>query len=129
MGTFLKRFRHLGSLLTLLMVFSARLVMAQGTSGTISGRITDKETQAPIAGVTVQATTASGRVVGSATTDADGNYRISVPAGSYSVVVAMVGYQTERSSVRVVSGESSIAGLALTTEAFLLNPVVVSASR
>ena len=129
MGELFKRMRTWGSLVALLTLFGARVLSAQ-TAGTISGRITDKETQSGISGVTVQAVTASGRVVGSAQTDAEGQYHISVPAGTYSLVVEMVGYQTMRvPSVRVVSGETSMNGMSLTTEAFLLNPVVVSASK
>lgn len=102
----------------------------QGATGTITGRITDKETQSPVAGVTVEAVTA-GRAVASASTDADGEYRlINVPAGSYSVVITMIGYETMRiENVRVVAGQGSMAGAALTSQAFLLNPLVVSASK
>lgn len=124
------RIRVYGCLLAVLtLLFSVGSAQAQ-SAGTITGRITDKETQAPIAGVTVEAVTASGRSAASAVTDADGQYRLSVPAGSYSIVISMVGYQTSRlPAVRVTAGESSLAGAALTTEAFLLNPVVVSASK
>lgn len=126
------RIRFYACLLAVLaLVASAGAAGAQTPTGTITGRITDKESQAPIAGVTVQAVSPSGRAVASAVTDADGQFRLAnVPAGSHSLIVTMVGYQTARaSSVRVLAGENSIAGMALTTEAFLLNPVVVSASK
>ncbi|HUP88264.1 MAG TPA: TonB-dependent receptor [Longimicrobiales bacterium] len=129
MGDVFKRFR--GSFLLALMALVCASAANAQTSGSITGRITNKETQTPVAGATVQATTATGRVVASAVTDADGQYRLAnVPAGTYSVVVSMVGFQTNRStSVRVVAGEPSMTGVSLETEAFLLNPVVVSASR
>lgn len=126
------RIRFYGCLMAVLaLLMSAANVSAQQSgTGTITGRITDKENSAPVAGVTVQAVTAAGRSAGSAVTDADGQFRITVPPGTYSLLVHMVGYQTYRSSdVRVVAGESSMVGAALTSEAFLLNPVVVTASK
>src|SRR5215216_784683 len=68
----------------------------QPATGTITGRITDKETQAGVAGATVEALTGTGRAAASAVTDADGQYRLTVPPGSYAIVVTMVGYETQR---------------------------------
>lgn len=126
------RIRFYGCLLAVLaLLVSAGAASAQNTTGTITGRITDKETQAPVSGATVQAVSGSGRAVASAVTDADGQFRLTnVPAGAHSLIVTMVGYETARvPSVRVIAGENSIAALSLSTEAFLLNPVVVSASK
>lgn len=126
------RIRFYGCLLAVLtLVLSAVPASAQqSATGTITGRITDKGTQSPIAGAVVQAMSA-GRAASSAITDADGQYRMAnVPAGTYSVVVNMVGYEVANiGNVRVLAGENSIAGVALTTAAFVLNPVVVSASK
>jgi outer membrane receptor for ferrienterochelin and colicins len=108
-------------------VLSAQVV----TTGTISGRLTDAETQTGISGATVQVVTAGNRSVGSAVTDAQGQFRIgNVPAGTYSLQFNMVGYDTDRTeNVRVVAGETTIAGASLKTMAFQLNPLVVSASK
>ena len=111
------------------------LVCAVGVSaqqpGTITGRLTDAETQTGISGATVQVVTAGNRSVGNAVTDAQGEFRIAnVPAGSYALLFNMVGYETGRvEGVRVVAGETTIAGAALRTMAFQLNPLVVSASK
>ena len=126
------RIRFHGCLLAILtLVFSVGTASAQQpAAGTISGRITDKETQAPVSGATIEAVTATGRAVASAVTDADGEFRLSAPAGNYAIIVTMLGYQTYRTeNVRVVSGESSLVSAALTSEAFQLNPIVVSASK
>lgn len=127
------RIRFYGCLLALLTLFmSAGAASAQqSATGAITGRITDKATQAPIAGATVEAVTAMGRTVASVVTNANGEYRLrNLAPGNYAVVIAMVGYQTARAAnVRVVAGQTSMAGTALTPGAFLLNPVVVTASR
>ena len=103
----------------------------QAANGTITGRVVDKETQSPVAGATVEAVTGTGRTVASASTGADGEYRLAnLPAGSYSVIITMVGFETERiADVRVIAGETSLAGASLTSSAFLLNPLIVSASK
>jgi outer membrane receptor for ferrienterochelin and colicins len=125
------RIRFHGCLLAILtLVFSVGTASAQQPAGTISGRITDKENQAGVAGATVQVVTATGTAVASAVTDADGEFRLSAPAGTYSLVVSMLGYESERiANVRVVSGESSLVSAALTSQAVVLDPMVVSASK
>ena len=123
------RFRS-GLLALLALVACAGSLSAQ-TTGTITGRLTDAETQTGISGATVQVVTAGNRSVGSAVTDAEGQFRIAnVPAGSYALLFTMVGYEDRRvESVRVVAGETTIAGAALQTMAFQLNPLVISASK
>ena len=123
------RFRT-GLLAMLMLVWCAGVLAAQET-GTITGRVTDVETQAGINGATVQVVTAGNRSVGSAVTDADGQFRIgNVPVGTYSLLFMMVGYEDDRvPNVRVVAGETTIAGGMLRTMAFQLNPLVITASK
>jgi outer membrane receptor for ferrienterochelin and colicins len=122
------RFRT-GLLAVVMLVAGTATLSAQ--TGTITGRVTDAETQTGITGATVQVVTAGNRSVGSAVTDAEGQFRIgNVPSGSYALLVIMIGYETDRiDNVRVVSGETTIAGASLQTMAFQLNPLVVSASK
>jgi iron complex outermembrane receptor protein len=123
------RFRN-GLLALLALVACAGALSAQET-GTITGRLTDAETQAGISGATVQVVTTANRSVGSAVTDAEGSFRIgNVPAGTYTLRFDMVGYEAgEVENVRVIGGETTIAGAVLRTVAFELNPLVVSASK
>jgi outer membrane receptor for ferrienterochelin and colicins len=111
-------------------LFTAVSLAAQ-EAGTVSGRLTDVETGLPVVAVTVQVVSASGRVIASGVTDAEGNFRIAnVPVGTYALVLTHVGYQTLRlPDIRVVAGETTMAGGSMTSSAFLLNPVVVSASK
>lgn len=123
------RFRT-GLLAVVTMLACAAGLSAQQV-GTITGRLTDAETQTGISGATVQVVTAGNRSVGNAVTDAQGQFRIAnVPAGSYALLFDMVGYETGRvEGVRVVAGETTIAGATLRTRAFQLNPLVVTASK
>ncbi|HEY0671334.1 MAG TPA: TonB-dependent receptor, partial [Longimicrobiales bacterium] len=123
------RFRS-GLMAMLALVVCGGTLSAQET-GTITGRVTDAETQNGISAATVQVVTAGNRSVGSAVTDADGQFRIAnVPAGNYSLQINMTGYETGRvDNVRVVAGETTIAGAILRTMAFQLNPLVITASK
>lgn len=65
-----------------------------GTTGQISGTITDEGTNAPIAGATVEAVAPSGHY--SATTDARGSYGIvGITPDTYRIVVTKAGYQVQ----------------------------------
>ncbi|HZM74428.1 MAG TPA: carboxypeptidase regulatory-like domain-containing protein [Candidatus Limnocylindrales bacterium] len=60
-------------------------------TGTITGRVTDSLSGAALAGATV---VASGPASASGTTDASGVYRLTVPAGTYSVTASLTLYQS-----------------------------------
>ena len=106
-------------------------VAAAAQTGTISGRVSDAESGGPLVSASVEVVAGGGRIVATGLTDAEGNYRLTnVPAGTYALVFMLVGYGTQRiENVRVVSGESTMTGATLTSSAFQLNPVVVSASK
>src|SRR5688572_11363207 len=113
-----------------LSLFTAASAAAQQT-GIISGRATDVETGTGLSGANVEVMSGTGRVIGGTLTDAQGNFRIAnVPVGTYALIVRMVGYQPTRiPDIRVVAGETTMAGAGLASSAFVLNPIVVSASK
>ena len=123
------RFRS--GLLAMLMLVVCAAVAAAQSGGTITGRLMDAETQTGISAATVQVVTAGNRSVGSAVTDADGQFRIgNIPAGTYSLLFSRIGYEDKRiENVRVVAGESTIAGATLQTTAVALTGMIVTASR
>jgi TonB-linked SusC/RagA family outer membrane protein len=93
---------------------------AQQTSGTVRGRVTDEASQQPLRGATV--------TIGSlrAETRADGGYLLdSVPAGTDSLRVTMIGYAPLSRGVTVVGGQAVDVDLALTAQAVNLAEVVV----
>ena len=100
-------------------------------AGTITGRVTDTETGSPLVGVNVEVVSAANRVVATALSDQQGNFRVAnVPSGTYTVQFKLVGYSTSSiPEVRVTAGETAMVGTTLSTSAFQLNPVVISASK
>jgi len=100
-------------------------------TGSVTGRVVNQETGAPLANARVAAVAESGRTVASALSGADGQFRLTnLAPGTYTIVVTLVGYEEFRvQGVRVVAGETSMVGAQLVSSAFSLNPIVVSASK
>ncbi|MFE3263675.1 carboxypeptidase regulatory-like domain-containing protein [Streptomyces sp. NPDC059215] len=79
-----------------------------GPHGSISGRVTDSASGAPVAGATV--------VIGSETgyADSDGRYRLALPVGSYDLTVNAFGYAAGKVvGVRVADGDALTENVAL----------------
>jgi outer membrane receptor for ferrienterochelin and colicins len=104
---------------------------ASAQTGTITGVVRSAETGAPLISAVVQVTGPDGGRVGSSLTNQSGRYRIAaVPAGSYTVLVAMTGYETGRqTNVTVAVGDAAVANFDLAFRAIDLDPITVSASR
>ncbi|MFB7517053.1 S8 family serine peptidase [Streptomyces sp. NPDC056144] len=64
---------------------------APHTAATLSGTVTDRATGAPLAGISVSATAGESRR--SVTTDASGAYRLTLPAGTYTLRGSGYGYR------------------------------------
>ena len=93
--------------------------------GTLSGRITDAEEGTPLIGATVE-------VVGQAQMASDdaGGFTASVPAGTHSVIITLIGYETTRlDGITVDAGGTTDIEIPVRSRALILNPVVVTASR
>lgn len=94
--------------------------------GTITGRITDAETGEPLGGASVEAL-GEGGPQGS---NDEGRFSLAVSPGTHSVVVKLIGYETLRiDGVSVAPGGTEEVEIALRSQALVLNPVVVTASR
>jgi iron complex outermembrane receptor protein len=121
--------RQLFAALALCLTTAVSLTAQQ--TGTITGRVTDAESGNPLAGASIEVVSAAGRVVATGLSDQQGSFRIAnVPVGTYTLVFMNLGHQSSRvPDVRVVSGETTMAGATLASSAFALNPVVVSVSR
>lgn len=113
----------LASLLALCFLsFAAGAAFAQ--TGTIKGKITDKQTGETLPGATI---VVEGTAHGAAA-DANGNYSIeAVPAGRYQLVARYIGYQSETVVVQVGSGQSITMNFQLAPSGYTTNPVVVTA--
>lgn len=90
-------------------------------NGSVSGRVTDAKTAAPIVGATV---VVEGTSL-SATTDNDGRYRIAeVPAGTHTVRARYIGYAPATASVTVSADQEVTADFALEKSAQKLDELV-----
>jgi outer membrane receptor for ferrienterochelin and colicins len=97
-------------------------------NGTLTGRVTDTESGQPLDGAQVQVV-GGGEATGGLT-NAEGIYRIQLPAGTYSVVVEFLGFVTGRQDgVTVRAGQTTTVDIQLESTAVALDPIVYSASR
>ena len=93
--------------------------------GTLSGRVTDAEEGTPVSGASIEIV---GQMLGA--TGADGGFSASVPAGSHSVIVTLIGYETTRlDGIAVDAGSTTNIEIPIRSRALILNPIVITASR
>ena len=91
--------------------------------GTITGRVIDGGTQAPLSAVQVHIPSLS---LGGFTAG-DGTFTLSnVPAGTYQIRAERLGYTTQNRDVTVVSGQAADVQFALTTAALALDAVIIT---
>ncbi len=99
-------------------------------NGTLTGRVTDAETGVAIEGAAVEALASGGDQAGGAFTNATGGFALSLAPGTYSLVISLIGYETQRvNGIGVGAGQSTQVTISLSSIALLLNPIVVTASR
>lgn len=102
-------------------LFAFTAVFAQ-ESATIKGTVTDKEMNnesLPFASVAVKGTTIG------ATTDDNGAYTLTVPAGTHTLVFNFMGYETAEVKVTVAAGETKVHDQVLKSTSVTLNDVVI----
>jgi iron complex outermembrane receptor protein len=98
---------------------------AAQTIGTVTGTVTQAESGAPIAGVTI-------RVVGGAqvaTTRVDGTYRLQLVLGSHQLQAGMIGFAALTQPVNVSAGQSTTQDFSLAASAVLLDEIVAVGTR
>jgi len=97
------------------------------TTGKISGRVTDAETDQPLPGVNV---IVEGTDQGAATDDNGDYFIIQMEPGSYSVTASMIGYQNvTKTGVRVTVGHTTPLDFALETAAIAGQSITIEAER
>jgi len=108
-----------------LAVFAASATAQAQTTGTISGRVTNKN------GGAVEAVSVGlqGQTKGDLT-DEQGRFRIrQVAPGQYTLVVSAVGLKTEQQTVTIAAGQTATVNFMLSESAAELKEVVVSGAR
>jgi outer membrane receptor for ferrienterochelin and colicins len=99
-------------------------------TGTLTGRVTDAESGQPLSDVAVEVVGLDETQAGGVFTNAQGSFQFTLGPGSYSIVFSRLGYETLRlDGIRVASGLTETLEVPLASRAFVLNPVVVTASR
>lgn len=92
--------------------------------GTLSGKIVDESGEV-LPGATVKV---SDQTIGTAS-DINGNFRLSLPAGTYTIEIGYIGYQTQRvTGVKINEGKNTPLDVSLNTESTELGEVVVTAT-
>ncbi|MGL4583061.1 MAG: carboxypeptidase-like regulatory domain-containing protein, partial [Flavobacterium sp.] len=96
-----------------------------GQKAEIKGKLTDETTLDPLAYATVVIKNSTNGV----NTDLDGNYSISVEAGTYTIQFQYMGYITQEKTITLAKKETKTINVALASEHIELEGVVVEATR
>lgn len=111
--------------LAICLFLSATTLFAQ-RSGNIIGSVTDKNTSENLAGVTI---TVGGTSIGSVT-DSSGNFKLTIPVGTYSITASYLGYQSlTLYNIEISSGNDRILSFELHPESKVLQDVVVNTNK
>ncbi len=94
-------------------------------NGKITGKVTDEKGE-PLLGATVVIDVSKNQAT---TADYDGNYELSVPAGTYTVVYHSVGKEDTKLTVTLKDGENQVQNVVIKDKAKLIDEVVVSGSK
>ncbi len=82
-------------LILFLSLFFSTLIFSQSTY-TVTGKVIDKNTKAPLQGASVFAQNTTFGVA----TDAEGNFQLKLPGGGYELVITYTGYENESMRIR-----------------------------
>jgi iron complex outermembrane receptor protein len=113
------------SIAVLGLVVSPVLAGAQATQGTVTGRITDAQTQRPLGGAFV---VIAGTQQGVAAHD-DGTYRILLRPGTHELRARIIGYGASAVTVNVTAGGTTTQDFALSRAVVNLSEVAVVGTR
>jgi len=98
-------------------------VAAQQATGTVAGEVTDARTMRPLAGAQIQVTGTNRGTLASQ----NGSFQIgSVPTGTHTIRVQMLGFRTEEREVEVEANETVTVNVELTQTALALDEIVVT---
>lgn len=108
----------------LIALFICAISVAQN-KGTISGVLTDKETNneaLPFANILIKGTNIS------TNTDIEGKYSLSVNPGNYTLIFSFIGYESVEKPVTVKANETIIVNQVLSSGGYTLKDVVVKST-
>lgn len=110
-------------------VWAVGVSVAQSTTQTIRGQVTDDVSKTPLPGVNVIVLGEGNNTLGSAT-DVDGNFRISnVPVGRQTIQVSFIGYEPQViPNVLVTAGKEVILNFSLRESLSQLDEIVITSN-
>src|SRR5437868_4477473 len=111
----MRKILRLRNVLIMLLTFTAGVALAQ--EKVVTGKVTSTEDGSSIPGVNV---VVKGTTNGT-TTDADGNYRLSVPASGTTLVFSFIGLTSEE----VAIGDRTVIDMPMSADVTQLSEVVV----
>jgi hypothetical protein len=92
------------TLFLILLSFFVSKTFSQASQYTVTGKVIDKNTKAPLQGASVFA---QNTTFGMAT-DAEGNFRLRLPNGGYELIVTFTGYETENIRISNASDDKNL---------------------
>jgi outer membrane receptor for ferrienterochelin and colicins len=113
--------RIVGFALTALVAVSLLATPAAAQQGTITGRVVDASTFAPLSLVQISV---DGGVA--AVTDARGSFTFQIAAGTYQLEAILIGYGVQSQTVTVTAGGTATADFSLFVQAISLRDIVVT---
>lgn len=113
----------LGRIFFLILLFT--LITLTAFAGTVQGTITDKETNEPLMGATVQV---EGTTTG-AVADIDGHYTLNLKQGTYTLIVSYIGYKSITIEKLKIGSETMTMDFAMQSDTQALGEVLVTARK
>ncbi len=116
---------HLLLLVMMMAVVVTTSTVSFAQTGALTGRVTEAANSRPLPGANVVVT---GTSFG-ATTDANGEFTITLKPGSYTVRCSFVGYAPKMTGVVIGEGETTTLNFILSESEIIGKPITVSATR
>jgi iron complex outermembrane receptor protein len=113
------------ALLVIGLALFPREMVAQATTGILTGRITDRLNGQPLSGVNVRVPGTAQRTVSSS----DGTYRLTLNPGQHAILVNYVGYSPLRDTITIAAGETPTRNYTLDKGIAELNAAVIIGTR
>jgi outer membrane receptor for ferrienterochelin and colicins len=123
--------RNFRTSVLLLFLFSTVITFAQGKPGNIkvTGKLIEQDTKLPLEFATVTIQTLENTTVNGGMTNANGEYSIAVPAGTYNIKFDFISFMPGVITAREITGDTNLGVTTLSPDTTLLNAVEVNAER
>lgn len=124
-------FKNFRTSVLLLFLFTTLLSFAQEKPGNIkiTGKLIEQDTQLPLEFATVTVQTTDNVTVNGGMTDANGEYSISVPAGTYNIKFDFISFKSQVIAAKVIIENTNLGVTSLEADTTLLDAVEITAER